>query len=83
MLEYVLKDGTVGAHSRMLLPCSSTLRSIVNTLLTNSGPTQVTSRLERVVIFFQILLAGATVKAVVAVKKLVYAGSCVLEEVDN
>ena len=36
----------VGAHSGMLLPCSRTLVSLVDTL-TNSGPTQVTLRLER------------------------------------
>ena len=39
----------MGAHSGMLLPCSRTLVSIVDTL-TSSGPTQVTLRLERVVI---------------------------------
>ena len=39
----------MGAHSGMLLPCSRTLVSIVDTL-TNYGPTQVTSRLERMVI---------------------------------
>ena len=39
----------LGAHSGMLLSCSRTLVSIVDTL-TSSGPTQVTLRLERVVI---------------------------------
>ena len=29
------------------------------------------------------MLAGANVRAVAAAKKLVYTGSCVLEEVDN
>merc|ERR1719317_1158352 len=66
ILLQVKKDGTVGAHSGMLLPCSRTLVSIVDTL-TNSGPTQI-------------LLAGANVRAVAATKKLVYTGSCVLEE---
>ena len=44
----------MGAHSGMLLPCSRTLVSIVGTL-TNSGPTQVTLRLERV--FFELFLS--------------------------
>ena len=77
MLEYILKDGTVGAHSGMLLH--------LDKLWANSGDIEAGKgrHSELLSCLLPDFAGRSTGKAVVAVKKLVYAGPCVLEEFDN
>jgi len=63
------EDGSVGAHCGMLLPMSRYLASAVEDR-SSTGPTQV-------------VLMGASIKAVAAVKELVYTGTCHLDKVSQ
>ena len=58
-------------------------RGHLDKLWANSGDTEAGKGRHSGLICLQILLAGANVRAVAAAKKLVYTGSCVLEEVDS
>merc|ERR1719432_484156 len=65
-LLLVAEDGMIEAHSGMFFPMSRYLAAVVETLPFTGGPTQV-------------VLTGTTIKAVSAVKELVYKGACCMD----
>ena len=73
----------IAAHSGILFPMSGYLTAVVKTLPFTAGPTQVTDGYQKPVKSFlsQVLLTGTSIKAVSAVKELVYNGACHLDEV--